>query len=165
MRYGKPAIGNSHTGAVFVNPGQIARVRTGDSLLFLAERFRFHDATATDHRIVTPVRAIGRHSIFGPYVRLPAGQYQAIFDLDFWGYCTNASDVYVVVDISDGQSTPLLRKRMAVSDVLTAHGVVSMEFLHTREKADLEFRVEFEGEAPDLRATFQGVRLRVVSAY
>lgn len=165
MQHGKPRLHPRQAGAVVVNPSHIVQVRSGDSILFLADRFHVNDATKTTHSIVASVRAAGRHCIFGPYVRLPSGKYEVIFDFEFWGNCTNDIAAFIIVDISDGQSAPLVRRRMLVTELLTAHGVISMHFLHTREKADLEFRVEFEGEAPNLRATFHGVRLRVLAAY
>jgi hypothetical protein len=146
-------------GSVIVNPGgQISRLRPGDVVFILADRFNSNLGATRDERIVFPFSSIGKHVIYGPYTRFPRGPYLATFDLEYWGKAENLNGE-IEIDVAAG-GRQIASRRIPLLQAMTTDRLLALEFANADPKLDLEFRVEVFGSPQELQIAFSGVMLR-----
>ena len=108
----------------------------------------------------TDFRPVPGHSVYGPYINLPRGQFKATFDLQLSGWQMGLGAASVTLDISrDGQEIGV-SKRLQGRDLKTlSTDGVTLTFDNEDTEARYEFRVHVAGRPVQTRLRFGGVRL------
>ena len=109
----------------------------------------------------TDFRATDMHVIYGPYLRLPMGQFQAIFQLELAGLPFGMGKLRLHLDVAQSGSAVLAERTLTAAEIMAApRGEIVLDFENVDDdSATIEFRVHIANKPFRAVLSFNGVRV------
>ncbi len=136
--------------------------RDSGVLRFAAWQFQTQGGVRNEGYLVSDPERTDCYFIYGPYTKLPAGNYTAQFQLVLRGDATGM-EAGVLLDVAAAGGRVLQEGTLGAAELNALRGcvrAVSLPFRHGGGTGEVEFRIQLRGRPFSGRLEFHGVEIR-----